>query len=284
MKDLSNEKVIHIKKEGIEFIQFRKLLEYKDKINHAYSLGLDKNFRTARVNKDKLSDKDYEMAINSYDILCKSINSSYINLVKTNQEHTSNIKVAKGKINKDYPDFNLDEYKSTDGIVTNKEKLMLSTTNADCISIIFFDPQKKVIANIHSGWRGTIQKVAGNTIDKMIKEFNCNPHNIIACICPSIRKCHFEVDKDVKDMFKESFKDILNEEPDIITKKIKNIKDEKWNIDTVKINEIILEEKGLKKENIIDCKICNVCNSDIIHSYRVEKQEYGLNTALIELK
>ena len=59
---------------------------------------------------------------------------------------------------------------------------------------------------------------------------------------------------------------------------------EKWNIDTVLINKIILERVGLKKENIIDSGICSVCNKELIHSFRVEKQGYGLNTALISLK
>ena len=49
------------------------------------------------------------------------------------------------------------------------------------------------------------------------------------------------------------------------------------------LNEMILEKQGLKKENIIDSGICSVCNSDLIHSYRVEKKGYGLNTALISL-
>lgn len=113
----------------------------------------------------------------------------------------------------------------------------------------------------------------------MIKEFECNPKDIICCICPSIRKCHFEVEKDVKDMFENEFKDLENLN-NIIEEKIPNAK---WNIDTVLINEMILEKQGLKKENIIDSGICSVCNSDIIHSYRVEKKGYGLNTALISL-
>ena len=49
MKDLSNENVIHVKKDGIEYLQFRKLLEYSDIVKHAYAIGLDKNFRTARA-------------------------------------------------------------------------------------------------------------------------------------------------------------------------------------------------------------------------------------------
>ena len=60
--------------------------------------------------------------------------------------------------------------------------------------------------------------------------------------------------------------------------------EDRWSIDTVKINEVILRQAGMQQENIIDCGICSVCNSDLIHSYRVEKEVYGLETALIELK
>ena len=70
--DLSNENVVHIKKDGIEFLQFRKLVEYKE-IRHAYTLGLDKNFRTAKANMVKLDEKEYEKAIADYKNICKEI-------------------------------------------------------------------------------------------------------------------------------------------------------------------------------------------------------------------
>ena len=278
--DLSNENIIHVNKNGVQYIQFRKLLEYSDIIRHAYSLGTDVNFRTAKVNKQQLLRNEYELAINSYKNLCDSIGSNYINTVKTNQNHTDTIKIANKKIKEDEPDFNLEEYKETDGLVTNKKNLILSTTNADCILLLLFDPIKKVIANVHSGWRGTLQRISTKAIEKMEKEYNCNPKDIICCICPSIRKCHFEVEKEVKYMFEEEFKSIV-EKNDIITETISS---KKWTIDTVLINQIILEEKGLKKENIIDSKLCSVCNSNLVHSYRVEKEGYGLETAIIELK
>lgn len=278
--DLSNENIIHVNKNGVQYIQFRKLLEYNDIIRHAYSLGTDVNFRTAKVNKQKISRNEYELAINSYKNLCDSIGSNYIKTVKTNQNHTDTIKIANKKIKEDEPDFNLEEYKETDGLVTNKKNLILSTTNADCILLLLFDPIKKVIANVHSGWRGTLQRISTKAIEKMEKEYNCNPKDIICCICPSIRKCHFEVEKEVKDMFEEEFKNII-EKNNIITEIISS---KKWTIDTVLINQIILEEKGLKKENIIDSKLCSVCNSNLVHSYRVEKEGYGLETAIIELK
>lgn len=277
--DLSNENVIHIKKDGVEYLQFRKLLEYNDIINHAYSLGINKNYRTSKAKGQKLEKEDYKKAIKDYEDLCFAINSKPKHLVKTNQEHTDEIKIAKEKINLNEPDFNLEQYFKTDGLITNKKNLLLSTTNADCILLLFFDPVKKVIANTHSGWRGTLQRISIKTVEKMKKEFGCNSEDIICCICPSIRKCHFEVEKEVKDKFQKEFEDInLNEviEETIIGKK--------WNIDTVRINQILLQKQGLEPKNIIDSGICSVCNSSIIHSYRAEKEGYGLNTALIELK
>ena len=278
--DLSNENIIHVKTKNNEFIQFRKLLEYKDILTHAYSLGINLNFRTSTINKEKLPAEKYNHAINSYKLLCDSIDCDYRNLVKTNQEHTDCVKKVNKKIKDGEPDFNLKEYYSTDGLMTDKKDLILSTTNADCILLLFFDPVKKVIANTHSGWKGTLKRISVKTVEKMVEEYNCNPSDIICCICPSIRKCHFEVEKEVKDLFEDEFKDLENLR-EVIEKKEAY---KKWNIDTVLINQIILENKGLKKENIIDSGICSVCHSDIIHSFRVEKEGYGLNTALIGLK
>lgn len=278
--DLSNENVIHIKKDGVEYLQFRKLLECKEYINHAYSLGIERNFRTARANKQKLEKKEYEKNMQDYKDLVNAIETDYTHLVKPNQDHTDEIKLIEKKINKNEPDFNLEEYSQTDGMITKNKNLMLVTTNADCILLLFFDPIKKAIGNTHSGWKGTLQRISVKTVEKMKKEFGSNPEDIICCICPSIRKCHFEVEKDVKDLFEKEFRD-LNNLNEIIEEKIPN---EKWNIDTVLINKIILEKAGLKPENIIDSGICSMCNSDLVHSRRAEKEEYGLCTALIELK
>ena len=277
--DLSNENVIHIKKDGLEFLQFKRLLEYED-ITHAYSLGVDKKFRTSRANTTKLKIEEYEEAVDNYRRLCNEIGSNYIHIVKAIQEHTDQVKVVEKKINEKEPDINMEEYKNTDGLITNKKNIVLSTTNADCILLLFYDPVKKVIANTHSGWRGTVKKIAVKTIEKMKKEFGCKPEDIICMICPSIRKCHFEVEKEVKELFEKEF-NYLEKIEEIIEESIPN---KKWKIDTVLINQELLKEAGLKSSNIIDSGICSVCHSNLIHSYRAEKEKYNLNTALIELK
>ena len=201
MKNLSNQNIVHIEKDGVQYIQFKKLLEYKDIITHAYSIGVDVNFRTARINKQALPENEYKKAIQDYKNLCDNIGLDYKNVVKTNQQHTDEVKIVTEKENKDFMDINLEKYSKTDGLITNKSNFVLSTTNADCILLLFFDPITKTIANVHSGWKGTLQRISVKTIEKMKKEFNCMPENIICCICPSIRKCHFEVDKDVKEQF-----------------------------------------------------------------------------------
>ena len=79
-------------------------------------------------------------------------------------------------------------------------------------------------------------------------------------------------------MFKNEFK-YLEQIDKIIEQKI-----DKWNIDTILINRVILKEAGLLEENIVDSGICSVCNKNIIHSFRAEGANYGLSTAIISLK
>lgn len=280
--DLSNENVIHVKKNGIEYLQFRRLLEYKDKIKHAYTLGINNDFRTLTPDKKELPKERYEKNINTYKKFFEEVNDDYTKIIKPAQDHTDEIKVVKNKRYKDRPEFETSDYSKTDGLITNKKDIILETTNADCILLLFYDPVKEVIANTHSGWKGTIQRISVKTVEKMKNEFGCNPEDIICCICPSIRKCHFEVDRDVKEMFENEYKDLKNDQLcDIIQEKIPN---EKWNIDTVLINKIILQKAGLKEENIVDSGICSVCHSDLIHSFRVEKQGYGLNAAFVMIE
>lgn len=272
--DLSNENIIHVKNKNIEYLQFKKLLQYSE-IKYAYVIGLDKNFKIFSEPKNNKEKEKNNLSKKSYKEICDELNIKYKNIVNTDQSHTDNIQIIKNKINNDKPDFNL--YKDTDGLITNKKNIILSTINADCILLVFYDPIKKVIANVHSGWRGTIKRISVKTIEKMKEKYNCNPQDIICCMSPSIRKCHFEVDNDVYQIFKNEYKDLKNFDE----LAIKN--NDKWNIDTIEINRAILKNAGLKKENIIDSGICSVCNKNLIHSYRGMGEEAGRATQIISL-
>lgn len=275
MDKLSNDVITYVKNKDQEYLQFNKLLKYSDIISHCYSLGIDKSYRTSKANGIDLPNCDFNNSIINYKSLCNANKMNYINIVKTGQAHTDRVRIVKEKKYWDKPD--LDVYDMTDGLITNKKNIILATTNADCILLLIFDPIKRVIANIHSGWRGTLQEISLKTIGKMEKEFGSNPEDLIVCICPSIRKCHFEVKKDVYELFLNKFNNIGNIEEFI------EEKNDKWYIDTVYINKKLLSIAGVKEENIEDSKLCSVCNKDKIHSYRAEGINYGLATALIEL-
>ncbi len=272
MKDLSNENIIHIKRNNIEYIQFKKLLDYKE-IVHAFTLnkfGFDIGSNSTFIqNKDKF--------VENYKILAKDLNIDYNNIIRPYQTHTDCIKIVEKQV-KEISIFP-DELTNVDGLLTTKSNIVFSLTYADCTPLFLYDPIKKVIGNIHSGWRGTVQKIGQKAVKTMIEKYNSNPKDIICCIGPTIRKCHFEVDEDVMNLFHKQFYNI-SKVNNIIEKKPNN----KYNIDTVLINKLMLKEIGLIDKNIIDSNICSCCNSDIIHSYRMNKEKAGRCTAIIGLR
>lgn len=160
--DLSNDIVLDIKKENQEFLQFKKLQKYSDLISHCYSLGIDKNYRTFRANKESLPENEFEKNMNNYKLLCEKNNLNYKNIVKASQAHTDNIL----NINETNLRKTIDTNIKVDGLITDKKEIVLATTNADCILLLMFDPIKKVIANVHSGWRGTLQVISIKTVEK----------------------------------------------------------------------------------------------------------------------
>ncbi len=263
MDIFNNEKILYNKKNGIEYIQFKRLLEYG--IKHAYTLkGENINFRSTAPEMQE-----------SYKKIFGAIGLDVKTMMKPIQKHTSNVKCIDEFLDKE-------KLENIDGLITDKTNLAITTTNADCILFMFYDPVKKVIANIHSGWRGTFQKISEKCVIKMINYYKCKPEDIICCICPSIRKCHFEVEEDVKVLCENIFK-FTERTHEFIEKgnEVKGI--QKYMIDTVLINKILLKELGLREENIIDCDICSVCNSNKISSYRSEGKDFKLATAIISL-
>lgn len=239
-------------------MQFKRLLQYKN-ITHCYTLKENLNFKGSSPIKQE-----------SIKNICDELYLDKDKFIMPEQEHTKNIAI----INNGDEDL-----EDIDGLVTDKKGFVLASKSADCTSLLMYDPIKNVVASVHSGWRGTVKKIAVEAVNKMTEKYGSNPQDIICCICPSIRKCHFEVDEDVKDIFANTFK-----YEGIIEKGKKDGEKQKYHIDTTKINKQMLKDCGLKDENIVDCGLCTVCNNDKFHSYRADKPNYGLNVAIIALK
>ncbi len=283
MQKILNENLVYQNKNGIEYIQFKKLLQYPE-ITHCYTLRSNNKLDFPPVYKDaKTLKQSYEKIANALGIDASSI-------IKPHQTHTDRVEiVARQAISLDKIEQNkaqnlddMPQFNEVDGLLTNQKGITLCTTSADCISLLFYDPVKKVIGSVHSGWKGTLQGISKKAVEKMLQEYQSNPEDIICCICPSIRKCCFEVDEDVKELFWQKYKNLPNIEEIIQNGKIIE-KKQKYHIDTVKINQELLKQIGLKQENIIDSNICTMCHPEYFHSYRADKENSGRNAAMISL-
>ncbi len=257
--------VVFVKKDDIEYMQFKKLLEFQDELTHAYTL------KTYGIGLNK----DIENTNKVFEILANTFNFSKEDIIKTKQTHTNNIVEINDK------EVSLE---NTDGIITDKKEKAILTSTSDCICFMLYDPQNKVIANIHSGWKGTSKRIIQNAISLMIKDYDCKVNNIICCIGPSLRKDHFLVNQDVVDIFQNEFYNYIKKSPIIEETDLTNQKGKQYKIDTILINKLMLKEMGVLKQNIIDSEICTMCENDKFFSYRIFGQNYKNNIGLMMLK
>src|SRR4029077_6687824 len=92
-----------------------------------------------------------------------------------------------------------------DAIATTTRGLLLGVRTADCAPVLVVDPKKKVVAAIHAGWRGTLQRIVTKTIGQMQMEFGCNPKDLLAAIGPTIGGCCYESGPEVASPFAAKF-------------------------------------------------------------------------------
>lgn len=157
----------------------------------------------------------------------------------------------------------------SDAMITDKTSLALAVSIADCTPILIYDKYKKVIAAVHSGWRGTYKKILVKTISMLVNDFHSDPTTLICYIGPSISQINYEVDIDVAENFPEKYS-------------IK--KDHKYLLDVSGINYDYLVAAGVKKCNIQKSVLCTFTYKDIFHSYRRDGKNSGRSLALICLK
>lgn len=199
--------------------------------------------------------------------LAEAMDVKYESFVFSDQTHTTNVR----KVTKADAGNGLVREKNffdTDGLITNEPGLVLSTFYADCVPLYFADPVHKAIGLSHSGWRGTVGKIGKVTIEAMGREFGTEPADLICAIGPSICQECYEVSEDVALEFIREFKEHV---PEILYPRERG----KYQLNLWRTNEIILEEAGVKKENIGTTNICTCCNSQYLFSHRATQGKRG---------
>lgn len=142
-----------------------------------------------------------------------------------------------------------------DGFITDQKDIFLFVRIADCVPVVLFDPQKKVIAVVHAGWKGSILGIHTDALARMIKEFDSNPKEIIAWIGPSAQSCCYISDKEPEQI------------DDLTYKKFISKSKSGWSVDVPGYILATLHDQGILKKNTHIDSTCTV-ESETLFSHQ----------------
>jgi YfiH family protein len=137
----------------------------------------------------------------------------------------------------------------------SSEPSALAIKTADCLPVSLIGDG--LIANIHCGWRGAVQKIVDVTLDAVGVP-------AAAWLGPSIRVCCFEVGDEVAEQFDGAFVDRTRAKP---------------HVDIAGLVAARLRERGVAR--VHDSGLCTRCDGSIFHSYRRDGKQGGRNLAIL---
>jgi YfiH family protein len=176
-----------------------------------------------------------------------------------------------------------------DALITNQRGLLLVVQTVDCVPILIADKKRRAIAAIHSGWRGTLQRIAEKTLGCMQMEFGTRPQDVVAALGPGIAQCCFEVGPEVaaefaakfpeaREWFKGSFDSLARGDNDpnwlpwlTMRPPGHQLPEPRAHLDLIAANRAILSAAGVLPRNIFSSEFCSACRTDLFFSYRRER-------------
>jgi polyphenol oxidase len=160
-------------------------------------------------------------------------------------------------------------YPACDALITDRTDIALGISIADCTPILIVDVQRNAIAAVHAGWRGTVAEIACTAVAKMIGEYGCDPSAMRAFIGPCAGVCCYVVGEDVASHFAEH----------CLTREGTGVR-----VDLKEANRAQLLAAGVRSENIEVSPLCTITESDLLHSYRRDRERSGRMMAVIALR
>lgn len=201
--------------------------------------------------------------------IIESINKNAKTVIKTNQIHSSII--FHWQNNKTILS---DLTVKADGVISRDTDIIIRTVHADCLPIYFVDVKEDVFALIHSGWKGTLKRIASKTLKEMIGYYNLNPSNINVVIGPGIDQNNYQVGSEIFMKFKSNWNISLDF---FETEKSRN----KYKLDLKEANRKLLINAGLPAENIYISNLSTFKSENLFESYRRDGEDAGRMSAYI---
>lgn len=259
---------IHIRKD-VPYISYKCLEDFSwitNGFSTRYGGVSDGIWSTMNLNFNVLDDE--KKVIENFTRMGNALNVPVEKMVFSHQTHTTNVlvvdetKCGMGIVRqRDFHDI--------DGLITNVPGVCLVTSYADCVPLYFLDPVNRAIGLSHSGWRGTVDNIAKNTIDLMKKTYGTRAEDLVVCIGPSICQDCYEISQDVAEKFREVYNDV--EQKEILTEK----KDGKYLLNLHQACKYNLLREGVLRECIVMPDLCTCCNPEFLFSHRASKGKRG---------
>ena len=161
-----------------------------------------------------------------------------------------------------------------DGIVADRPGPVLGAFAADCIPIVFADPDALTCGAAHAGWRGTVGGVGRQVVVRM-RELGSRPGSIRAALGPSIGPCCFEVGNEVVEAFERAFP----AEAGLVVPGPR-----KPHIDLRVAMRAQLEDQGLARDHIDADPPCTRCHPERFFSYRRDGKDGGVHMGFIGVR
>lgn len=154
-----------------------------------------------------------------------------------------------------------------DAIITCVPGVCPVIRTADCLPVFLYDPDRHVLAAVHSGWKGTKLGIAGRTMRTMVSVFGCDVSSLFAFILPSIGPDSYQVQDDVAGYFTGYTREINGS----------------LYLDLWKKVEDTLHEEGLPMENIFNTGVCNLTSRNDFYTHRGGDRGRNLNYSFFTL-
>lgn len=146
-----------------------------------------------------------------------------------------------------------------DALITRIPRLCIGVTTADCVPVLIYDNQNKVIAAVHAGWRGTCSRIVEKTIQQMKLAFGTKSENVYASIGVSISPDVYNVGQELIEEFRKS---------NFAVDRIFIRRDNQLFLDLWKANQWLMINCGVPVNQIEISGICSFTNSHEFFSAR----------------
>ena len=164
-----------------------------------------------------------------------------------------------------------------DALVTRTPGLAIGALTADCAPVLFCDPEARVIAAAHAGWRGALLGIVEATVASM-EELGAKPERMVAVIGPTISQRAYEVGSDYVERF-------LAEEPESSSFFMTDDSSGEPHFDLAGYVAERLARAGVG--TVSDLGLCTYCDETRLFSYRRSQhhgeEDYGRQISAIVL-